>query len=352
MFSFLIKRLLYGGLVLLGVATIVFFLFNGLGDPVRLTQGQRTDGATVEAIRKELGLDKPLWQQYILYLNDISPISVHESSEENHSKYQYALALPLGRQELVLKKPYLRRSYQSKRLVTEVLTEALPKTLILGITAMLLATFVGIALGIIAALRPFSFWDNSILVTSIIGISQPSYFSGIILALVFGYWLHDYTGLNYTGGLYEMNDYGDEVLHLQNLILPALALGIRPIAIIVQLTRATMLETLSQDFVRTARAKGLSEKTVIIRHALRNALNPVVTALSGWLAAILTGAYFIEIIFDYKGLGFVTITALNNLDMPIAMGSILFTAVLFVCINIATDLLYGWLDPRISLAKA
>ncbi|HNL08305.1 MAG TPA: ABC transporter permease, partial [Chitinophagales bacterium] len=247
--------------------------------------------------------------------------------------------------------PYLRRSYQSKRLVTEVLTEALPKTLILGITAMLLATFIGISLGIIAALRPFSIWDNSILVTSIIGISQPSYFSGIILALVFGYWLHDYTGLNYTGGLYEMNDYGDEVLHLQNLILPALALGIRPIAIIVQLTRATMLETLSQDFVRTARAKGLPEKTVIIRHALRNALNPVVTALSGWLAAILTGAYFIEIIFDYKGLGFVTITALNNLDMPIAMGSILFTAVLFVCINIVTDLLYGWLDPRVSLAK-
>lgn len=349
MFAFILKRLLYGILVMLGVTMVVFFLFNGLGDPARLTLGQRADVSTVEAIKKELGLDKPLTTQFGLYLNDVSPISIHQKTTENQTKYNYTSIMPLGDNVLVIKKPYLRRSYQTKRLVTDVLSEALPRTIILGLTAMLLAVVVGITLGVVASLKQYSATDNTILVSAILGISQPSYFTGIILALIFGYWLHPYTGLNYTGGLYEINDYGDEVLQLKNLILPALALGIRPIAIIAQLTRSSMLETLSQDYVRTARAKGLSERTVIVRHALRNALNPVVTAISGWLAAILTGAYFIEIIFDYKGLGFVTINALNNLDFPVAMGSVLFTAVLFVIINLFTDILYGVLDPRVSL---
>ncbi|MBP7535072.1 MAG: ABC transporter permease, partial [Chitinophagales bacterium] len=276
MFAFIIKRLLYGILVMLGVTMVVFFLFNGLGDPARLTLGQRADVSTVEAIKKELGLDKPLTTQFGLYLNDVSPISIHQKTTENQTKYNYTSIMPLGDNVLVIKKPYLRRSYQTKRLVTDVLTEALPRTIILGLTAMLLAVVVGITLGVVASLKQYSATDNTILVSAILGISQPSYFTGIILALIFGYWLHPYTGLNYTGGLYEINDYGDEVLQLKNLILPALALGIRPIAIIAQLTRSSMLETLSQDYVRTARAKGLSERTVIVRHALRNALNPVV----------------------------------------------------------------------------
>ncbi len=350
MLNYIIKRLLYGLLVLFGVTIIVFFLFNGLGDPARLTLGQRADVATIEAVNQELGLDKPSHIQFAMYLNDVLPLSIHEDTDKNQEKYDYNKLLPLGANRyLVAKTPYLRRSYQSKRKVTEILTEALPKTVLLGFAAITLATIVGIFFGVIASLHQFKFIDNSILITSILGISQPSYFSGIILALIFGYWLKDYTGLNYTGGLYELNDYGEEVLVLKNLILPAIALGIRPIAIIVQLTRSTMLEVLSQDYVRTAYAKGLSRKTVIFKHALRNALNPVITTISGWLAAILAGAYFVEIIFDYKGLGYVTINALNNLDFPVAMGAVLFTAVLFVFVNILVDILYGLLDPRISL---
>lgn len=349
MINFILKRLLYGILVLLGVVVIVFVLFNGLGDPARLTLGQRADVATIDAINKELGLDQPRSVQFLMYLNDVLPISVHEDTPENQAKYEYTKLVGAGTNCIVAKTPYLRRSYQTKRKVTTVLLEALPKTLILGLTAIIFASIIGIFLGVIAAVYQYTFTDNTILITSILGISQPSYFSGIILALIFGYWLHDYTGLNYTGGLYELNDYGEEVLVLKNLILPALALGIRPIAIIVQLTRSTMLETLSQDYVRTAYAKGLPKYKVIFKHVLRNALNPVITTISGWMAAILAGAYFIEIIFDYKGLGYVTINALNNLDFPIAMGAVLFTAVLFVIVNIFVDIIYGLLDPRVAV---
>jgi peptide/nickel transport system permease protein len=348
MVNYIVKRFLYGILVLLGVVFIVFWLFNGLGDPARLTLGQRADVETIEAVNKELGLDKPRMVQFVMYLNDVLPLSIHEYSPQNKEKYQYTELFRVGEEVVVLKAPYLRRSYQTKRPVMTMLMEALPKTVILALTAMLFATIIGIVLGVIAAINQFSWIDNSILVTSILGISQPSYFSGIILALIFGYWLGDLTGLNYTGGLYVINDFGEEVLQLKNLILPALALGIRPVSIIVQLTRSSMLDVLSQDYIRTAQAKGLSKYKVVFKHALRNALNPVVTAISGWLAGLLAGAYFVEIIFDFKGLGYLTINALNNLDFPVAMGAVLFTASLFVIVNILVDVLYGLLDPRVS----
>lgn len=348
MLQYTIKRLLYGVLVLFGVVFIVFFLFNGLGDPARLTLGQRADNATIEAIQKELGLDKSITERFFMYLNDLSPISIHEDTPDNRTKYEYAALFAMGQKTVVAKTPYMGRSYQTRRKVTDILVEALPKTLILGFAAIFFATIVGVVLGVFAAIKQFTFWDNSILVTSILGISLPSYFSGIILALIFGYALSHITGLNYTGSLFELNDYGEEVLVLKNLILPAIALGIRPVAIIVQLTRSTMLEVLSQDYVRTAYAKGLSKYTVIFKHALRNALNPVVTVISGWLASVLAGAYFIEIIFDYKGLGYETVNALMNLDFPVAMGSVLFAAVLFVLVTTFVDILYGVLDPRIT----
>ncbi|MFK7905364.1 MAG: ABC transporter permease [Chitinophagales bacterium] len=351
MIAYIIKRLLYGVLVLFGVTVIVFVLFNGLGDPARLTLGQRADVGTVDAIKKELGLDQPIMVQFGMYMRDISPISIHADTPENFEKYEYTKRLSLGSNVLVTKTPYLRRSYQTKRKVWDILMAALPKTIILGLTSIILATIIGISLGIIAAIRQFSGLDNTILIGSILGISQPSYFSGILLAMIFGYYLAPWTGLSHTGQLYEMNNYGEDVLVLKNLILPSLALGIRPIAIIVQLTRSAMIEVLSQDYVRTAYAKGLSRYTVIVKHALRNAMNPVVTVISGWLASVLAGAYFIEIIFDYKGLGYETVNALNNLDFPVAMGSILFAAVLFVFITIFVDIIYGILDPRVSFKK-
>jgi len=313
-----------------------------------MTMGQRADVASIEAVRAELHLDKPKYQQFLLYLNDLSFVSIYDDNAKNENKYHYKKLFAVGEKAIVAKFPYLRKSYQNKREVNDILIQALPKTAILALTSIIIACFVGIIFGVISALKQYTFTDNSILVTSILGISQPSYFSGIVLALIFGYWLADYTGLNYTGGLWVLDDYGNEKLMLKNLILPAIALGIRPIAIITMLTRSSMLDVLSQDYVRTAYAKGLKRNVVIFKHTLRNALNPVLTAVSGWFAGLLAGSYFIEIIFDFKGLAYVTIKAIETLDFPVVMGSVLFTAVIFVTINILVDIFYGILDPRVS----
>ena len=172
----------------------------------------------------------------------------------------------------------------------------------------------------------------------------------MMLALVFGYWLSDWTGLNIQGSLFELNDFGDEQTVWKNLILPAVALGIRPVALITQLTRSTMLDILTMDYIRTAKAKGLGKWAVVLKHALRNALNPVTTAISGWFAGLLAGAFFVESVFTYNGLGQATVTALLNFDIPVVLGCVLFTALVFVMMNILVDVLYAVLDPRIRLS--
>lgn len=174
----------------------------------------------------------------------------------------------------------------------------------------------------------------------------------ILIAWLFGMVLHQYTGLPITGSWFDIDETtGEKYLTLQNLILPAITLGIRPLAIITQLTRSSMLDVLNQDFIRTAYAKGLTKFQVIWRHALRNALNPVITAITGWFAELLAGAFFVEYIFGYKGVGKVTVEALEKLDYPVVMGSVLFAATIFVLINIFADILYGIIDPRVKMKR-
>ncbi|MEZ5009877.1 MAG: ABC transporter permease [Chitinophagales bacterium] len=350
MIQFIIKRIGYGILVMIGVTLVVFSLFNFLPvDPARLTLGQRADVESVEAIRKELGLDKPKMTQLVIYLNDVSPIGIHAKTDEAKAKYSYVGLIPLGKNTLAVKRPYLRRSYQTKRPVNEILLEALPKTFILALSAIIIACLIGITLGMLAAVKQHSLFDNISMSVSVLGISVPSYLSAMILAYLFGILWHKYTGLNAIGDITEFDDLGNEYLELKNLILPAIALGVRPIGIIFQLTRSAMLDVLSQDYMRTAKAKGLSFGKMLYKHALRNAMNPVITTISGWFASLLAGAYFVEIIFDIKGLGYVTVVNLLNFDFPVAMGSVLFTAAVFVVINILVDIMYGILDPRISI---
>ena len=351
MLKFLAGRIRYSILVLLGVVNLVFFLFNVLpGDPARLTMGQRSDLATLENVRKEMNLDKPLVTRYVLFLNDLSPISVYKADAQNRAKYSYVKLIPLPKERyLVAKAPYMGRSYRTKREVGTVLAEALPGTIILALTAMAIATVFGIFLGIVAALKKGTWMDTSAIAASVAGISLPSFFAGLIIAYLFGYLLHEYTGLNMTGSLWEYDAFTGRRLALQNLILPAIALGIRPLAIITQLTRSAMLDVLSQDYIRTAYAKGLSTRKVVLRHGLPNALNPVITAISGWLAELLAGSFFVEYIFGWKGVGKITVDALDKFDFPIVMGSVLLTAFLFIIINLLTDLLYGYLDPRVRL---
>lgn len=352
------KRLLYGFLVLLGVVTLVFFLFNVLpGDPARMMLGQRADAESIEAINRDLGRDKPIVTQYVNYLNDLSPISLHNNQDSasffylSSDKYNYATLLRMGSTSLVVKTPYLRRSYQSQRKVSEIISTAFPQTAVLALTAMIFALLVGITLGVVSALHKDSWVDRLSLVLSTLGMSLPSFFAAILIAWLFAYVLADWTGLNMFGNLFSVDDYGDgEYIDLKNLILPALTLGIRPLATLTQLTRNSMLEALSQDYIRTARAKGLSHRRVVVRHALRNALNPVVTSASGWLASLLAGAVFVEYVFDWKGMGVVIVDALDKYDFPVVMGAILFICVILVIINILTDLLYALLDPRIRLS--
>ena len=348
MFHLIIKKLTYGLLVLIGVVVIVFFMFQGFADPARLIVGQTGDKKTMDNIRKEFYLDQPKWKQFALYLNDVSPIAIHSVQEIKDKKLRGFFIG--GEKKLALKIPYLRRSYQTKKDVVDVLMEALPGTLMLAIAAMIFATIIGVLLGVLAAVKQNTWMDTSSVFASVIGISAPSFFMAIVIAYLFGIVLHPYTGLNLTGSWFDIDETtGQRYLTLQNLILPAITLGIRPLAIITQLTRSSMLDVLNQDYIRTAYAKGLSRKTVVFKHALRNALNPVITAITGWFAELLAGAFFVEYIFGWKGIGKVTVDALDKLDYPVVMGSVLFSAAFFILINILADILYGVVDPRVRL---
>lgn len=358
MLTYTLKRLLYGILVLLGVVTLVFFLFNILpGDPARMMLGQRADAESIEIINRDLGRDKPIALQYVNYLNDLLPISIHNNSDSDNyfflapEKYApYTQLIKLGNVSIVLKSPYLRRSYQSQRKVSEIISSAFPQTALLAIVALGFALVVGILLGVLSALFKDSWIDRLTLVVSTLGMSLPSFFAAILIAWFFAYVLADLTHLNMFGNLYTVDDYGTgEYLDLRNLILPAITLGIRPLATLTQLTRNSMLEALSQDYIRTARAKGLPFLQVVFHHALRNAMNPVVTSASGWLAGLLAGAVFVEYVFDWKGMGIVIVDGLDKYDFPVVMGSILFICVLLIVINIITDILYGILDPRVRI---
>jgi peptide/nickel transport system permease protein len=348
MIRYFVRRLAYGLLVLLGVVCAVFFLFQGFGDPSRLVIGQRADAATQDNIRKELYLDQPRWKQFVYYLDDISPIAIH-SREAIAQKGLKGIFIGNAKTALAFKWPYLRRSYQSKREVWDILMEALPGTIILAVAAMLLATIGGIALGVLAAIRKGTWMDTSAIFISVLGISAPSFFMGIVIAYLFGFVFSGFTGLHMTGSLIDTDPFTGRHLEIRNLILPALTLGIRPMAIIAQLTRGALLDVLDQDYIRTAYAKGLPPGIVIWKHALRNALNPVVTAITGWFAELLAGAFFVEKIFGWKGIGKVTVDALGTLDFPVVMGSVLITSTFFIMVGLSSDLLYGWIDPRVRL---
>ncbi|OYU80671.1 MAG: ABC transporter permease [Flavobacterium sp. BFFFF1] len=358
MIRYLLNKAGYALLTLFGVITVIFFLFTILpGDPARMMLDQNENSEQLAIIRKKYGFDKPVSTQYLYYLNDLSPVSLHSRTQGNYTflsegKYNAVKLFPLGGNELVLKTPYLRESFQkSGKKVSDIIGNTLPNTFLLALAAIIIAVFFGIFLGIISAVYKDTALDRLIALVSTLGMSIPSFFSAILFAWIFGFVLHDYTHLNMTGSLYEVDNFGNgSYIQWKNLILPAVVLGIRPLGVVIQLMRNSLLETFSQDYIRTARAKGLSEWQVIRTHALKNSMNPVVTAISGWFASMLAGAVFVEFIFGWNGLGKEIVEALNNLDLPVIMGSVIVIATTFVIINILVDLVYAWLDPKIRLA--
>jgi peptide/nickel transport system permease protein len=357
----LIKYLLYKTgyalLTLFGVVTVIFFLFTVLpGDPARMMLDQNENSEQLAIIKKKYGFDQPVSTQYFYYLNDLSPISFHSTTPDDYTylsegKYTAAKLFTIGGTTTVLKAPYLRESFQkSGKKVTQVIGDTLPNTVVLACFAIVIAIVIGIALGVVSALYKDTWIDRTVALVSTLGMSLPSFFAAILFAWVFGFLLHKYTGLDMTGSLYEVDDFGEgSHIKWKNIILPSIVLGIRPLGVVIQLMRNSLLEVMGQDYIRTARAKGLSELAIIRRHALKNALNPVVTAISGWFASMLAGAVFVEYIFGWNGLGKEVVEALNTLDLPVIMGSVLVIAATFVVINILVDIIYAWLDPRIRL---
>ena len=355
MIGYLLQKIGYAFLTLFGVVTVIFLLFNILpGDPARMMLGQNETAEQVAIVKKKYGFDQPLSKQYAYYINDLSPISLHSANKKDYTyfsdkKYTGLKLFNVGESNVVIKTPYLRESFQKNgKKVSAVIAETLPNTIVLALSSITIAMILGVFLGIVSAKFKDSWIDKLIQLVSTFGMSVPSFFSAILFAWFFGFLLHNYTGLNMTGSLYEVDDFGNGTkIQWKNLILPALVLGIRPLAVVSQLMRNSLLEVLSADYIRTAKAKGLSEYTIIRKHALKNAMNPVVTAISGWFASMLAGAVFVEYIFGWNGLGKEIVDALNTLDLPVITGSVIVIASLFILINIFVDVIYGWLDPKI-----
>ena len=298
------RRLLATVPTLLGVLVVAFFLLNvAPGDPVAAMVGERADAATIARLRADLHLDDPLPAQFGRYLWD----AVHGD---------------------------FGRSYITQRPIARDLRERFPKTVQLALAAMAFAAVGGIALGVVSAIRPGGAVDRAAMLLSYVGVSFPVYWVGLLLILLFAVMLR-WLPPSGSGGL-------------AYLVLPALTLGMRSVAFLARMTRAAMLEVLSSDFVRTARAKGLNEAAVIMRHGFRNALIPVITVLGLDTGSYLTGSILTETIFGWPGLGRYVLTAIEKRDLPAIQGSILFMSLVFVLVNLVTDLVYAKADPRIA----
>ncbi len=305
MFSYILRKILYAVPVVWGVVTVVFILMAIVpGDPARLMMGQRGDPATLARIRADLGLDLPLHQQYFRFVGDLA-------------------------------RGDLGTSYRNNEKVTSALVDRFGATLRLAFWAMVVAAVIGVAAGILSAVKQYSLFDYSAMFIAISGVSAPVFWVGLLLLLIFAYGFHLIPGVGYGDGDWRY------------LILPVVTLGVRPAALIARLTRSCMLEVMSQDYIRTARAKGLAEKVVVLTHAFKNALIPVVPIIGTQVAELLSGAVLTETIFAWPGVGRLAVEALVARDFPMIRGTVIFMAVIFLVANLIVDLSYGIIDPRI-----
>jgi peptide/nickel transport system permease protein len=301
--EYLTRRLLWTVPIMLGVLTLVFFLIHLIpGDPVELMLGEYALPTDRQHLREQLGLHHPLGRQYLTYLGK-------------------TLTGDLG------------ESLQSRRAVAALIMERLPATVELMLGAMAVAFATALPLGIVAALRHGRWLDQLASVFAVLGVATPNFWLGPLLVLVFSIRL-DWLPVNERGGL-------------EHLVLPALTLGTALAALLSRMTRTSLVEVLGEDYIRSARAKGVGPGRVILVHALRNALIPVITVAGLQIGVLLSGAIITESIFDWPGIGTLLLEGIYQRDYPLVQGCVLFIATTYVLINLATDLLYGWVDPRI-----
>jgi len=304
MLIYTLRRLLQATPILLGVVLIVMLSLEFIpGDPVRLMLGEFATEKMVTDLRARLGLDDPLPIRYVHYLGDLA-------------------------------RGDMGRSVKDQRPVSEIIGEALPVTLQLGGSALLLTVLLGIPLGVVSAARPNSLLDNLIRIFSLAGLSMPVFWTGLVFIVLFSVNLRWFP----VGGMGTW----------RHFVLPAVTLALPSIAILARLTRSTMLEVLREDYVRTARSKGVSRRTVLFKHTLRNALIPVVTALGLILGQMLGGAVLTETVFSWPGIGRLTVFAIFNRDYVLLQGVVLVLALIYVLVNLLVDLSYGLIDPRVT----
>jgi peptide/nickel transport system permease protein len=316
MAAYIVRRLILVVPVLFGISVIVFLVMSLIpGDPATAILGAYATPENVARINRELGLDQPLPLQYVTWLSGV-------------------LQGDLG------------RSYSLNRPVIDEVLERLGPTLVLAGSALLLCALFGILGGVIAAVRQYGWPDKLITVLVLIGISTPSFFLGIVLILWFSVWL----GWFPTGGMYALFGDGSLLELLHHLVLPATALAVVATGVIARLTRANMLEVLRQDYVRTARAKGLREPAVVTRHALRNAFVNIVPILGIQAGFVLGGAVYIESVFQWPGIGRMLVSAISTRDILLVQGGVLVVAASFVLINLVADIVQSLLDPRLRSA--
>jgi len=303
MLTYAIRRLLIAIPTLFGVVLLVFLMVRlAPGDPAVLLAGEFATPETLRAIRERYGLDRPLPEQFLLYLGALLRGDLGESA-------------------------------RSRRPVLEELKTYFPNTVELAVAAILVALLTGIPLGILAALRPGSGLDLGVMTLALLGVSMPVFWFGLLAILIFSVNL----------GWFPVAGKGT----LAHLVLPAVTLGVNATALLARMTRGTLLEVLSQDYIRTARAKGLRERVVVFKHALRNAMIPVVTVAGLEFGSLLAGAVITETIFAWPGLGQLLVGSILARDYPVVQGAVLLVATSFILVNLLVDLLYAWIDPRV-----
>lgn len=307
MISYLINRLALSVIVVFGVSILVFSMLHLVpGDPAVVILSEQASGQDVQQLRHDLGLDQPLWVQYSLYMTHV----VHGD---------------------------LGRSIRLQRPVFELIAGRLPNTLELAVTSLSLATLLGVAVGAISAVRRGRLSDHLVMVGALLGVSLPSFWLGLLLILFFGLRL----------GILPIAGNQDG---LASLVLPAVTLAAVPTATIARLTRSGLLDVLGEDYIRTARAKGLTELAVIVNHALRNSMIPVITVVGVQFGVLLGGAVIVETVFAWPGVGRLLIDAVSARDFPLIQGIMLFISISFVLVNLIADMVYAYVDPRIRYA--
>ncbi|MBP6928696.1 MAG: ABC transporter permease [Caldisericia bacterium] len=307
MIQYALKRILYLIPVFIGVTFFTFLIFLVVpGDPVRLALGQHPNPDLQQKIEHELGMDLPWYIRYFRYVGK-------------------AVQGDLG------------TSIRTGEPVTKIILDRFPATLTLTVAAMVFAIIVGLPAGIFSATKQYSWVDNTFMVVALVGISMPVFVLGLILLLIFVSFLHIVPGTGYGDG------------QLIYMLLPAITLGTIPMAIISRMTRSSLLEVMGSDYIRTARAKGIKEKSVVLKHAFKNAFIPVVTVIGNNFASLMAGAIITERVFNWPGIGSATISAIEQRDLPVVMGLVFFIAVIFVIVNLIVDISYIFIDPRIKL---